>query len=166
MTRLPRVGISRCLLGDDVRYDGRNKYEPSLIEQLSSRVEWIPVCPELEVGMGVPREPVQLVAGALQPVRLVGTESGRDWTALMDAWAGERLAALKELGLSGFVLKSASPSCGLRDVPVVAGDPGRGVFARALVAAMPDLPVEDEVRLRNPDLLKTFLRRVRERHQR
>jgi uncharacterized protein YbbK (DUF523 family) len=162
MTRRPRVGISRCLLGDDVRFDGRNKYEPSLVERLSPHVEWVPVCPELEVGMGVPREPVQLVAAADQPARLLGVESGHDWTPRMEAWAGGRLTALKELELSGFVLKSGSPSCGLHDVPVAGGAPAEGLFARALMAVIPNLPVEDEIALRDPDVVEAFLRRVRQ----
>jgi uncharacterized protein YbbK (DUF523 family) len=166
MTRLPRVGISRCLLGDDVRYDGRNKYEPSLLEALAGAVEWVPVCPELEAGMGVPREPVQLVAHRVQAVRLLGVESGRDWTDAMQAWTRDALTSVRLLGLSGFALKSGSPSCGIRDVPVVDAEPGSGLFVRALMAAMPGLPVEDEIRLRDPAVRAVFLDRIRERARR
>lgn len=164
MTGRPRVGISRCLLGDHVRYDGGSKYEPSLVEDLSAHVEWIPICPELEAGMGVPREPVHLVArgGAVQ---MVGAESGRDWTGMMHAWALARLAALREIDVSGFVLKSASPSCGVRDVPIVGAQRARGLFAEELIAAMPGLPVEDEVRLRDPAIRAEFLRRVMEQRR-
>ena len=99
MGNRPRVGISRCLLGDQVRYDGGHKYEPSLIETLGAHVEWVPVCPELEVGMGVPREPIQLVAAGDGPrVRLVGVDSGADWTDRMQVWAVEKIAALQALG--------------------------------------------------------------------
>jgi uncharacterized protein YbbK (DUF523 family) len=157
----PRVGVSRCLLGDRVRYDGGHKHEPSLIETLAAHVEWVPVCPELEVGMGVPREPIQLVtAGDGSRVRLVGVDSGADWTDRMQAWASEKLAALEALGLSGFVLKSRSPSCGPQGVPVGHGEPSPGMFAQALMAAMPDLPVEDEERLRDPEARASFMARV------
>jgi uncharacterized protein YbbK (DUF523 family) len=176
MNQRPRVGISRCLLGDQVRYDGGHKYERSLIETLGASVEWVPVCPELEAGMGVPREPIQLVATAsgegarFEPrdarwLRLVGVETGEDWTDRMQAWAEDRLAALGRLRLSGFVLKARSPSCGLQGVPIQNDEPGAGMFARALVAAMPDLPVEDEERLRDPAARARFLERIRTRHR-
>jgi uncharacterized protein YbbK (DUF523 family) len=161
----PRVGISRCLLGDEVRHDGGHKHEPSLIAGLSAHVELIAVCPELEVGMGVPREPVQLVASNNRDVRLAGVDSGTDWTAQMQAWAAERMAALRALGLSGFVLKSRSPSCGPRDVPVRNGEASAGMFAGALVTAMPNLPVEDEERLRDPQARALFLARVAAFHR-
>lgn len=161
MADRPRVGISRCLLGELVRYDGGHKHEPSLIQALGADVEWVPVCPELEVGMGVPREPIQLVnAGDGLRVRLAGVDTGADWTDRMRVWASERLATLEALGLAGFVLKSRSPSCGPQGVPVSNGEPSPGMFAQALVAAMPDLPVEDEERLRDPEARASFLARV------
>jgi uncharacterized protein YbbK (DUF523 family) len=161
MADRPRVGISRCLLGDAVRYDGGHKHEPSLIDRLGASVELIPVCPELEAGMGVPREPIELVASAgARRVRLAGVTSGTDWTERMEAWAAERIAALRALGLSGFVLKSRSPSCGPRDVPVRGGVASAGMFADALMRALPGLPVEDEERLRDPSARAAFLARV------
>ena len=164
MTR-PRVGISRCLLGDHVRHDGRHKYEASLLEALAGQVEWVPVCPEVECGMGVPREPVQLVMqlviGGREGPRLTGVESGRDWTDRMQAWSEARLETLRAERLAGFVLKSRSPSCGVRDIPVAGGQAGAGLFARALRTAMPELPVEDEARLRDPHVREAFLARVR-----
>ena len=161
MTAVPRVGISRCLLGEAVRYDGAHKYEPSVVETLGAHVEWVPVCPEVEVGMGVPREPIQLVErGARTGIRLVGVTSGTDWTERMQTWAAERIEALKAAHVSGFVLKARSPSCGVRDVPVKGGTSGRGMFADALLRAMPDLPVEDEERLRDAAVRELFLQRV------
>ena len=161
MADRPRVGISRCLLGDPVRYDGGHKHQPSLIETLGAEVEWVPVCPELEVGMGVPREPIQLVRpGDGSRVRLVGVNSGTDWTDRMQAWASEKIAALAALGLAGFVLKSRSPSCGPQAVPVSNGEPSPGMFAQALMAAMPNLPVEDDERLRDPEARASFMARV------
>src|ERR1700693_3585812 len=101
----PRVGISRCLLGDEVRYDGTHRRSASVIA-LGPHVEWISVCPEVEVGMGVPREPIQLGAradgtrSAGEHVRLSGALSGDDWTARMDRWAQRRVAELTTLGIS------------------------------------------------------------------
>ena len=167
MLARPRVGISRCLLGDEVRYDGGHKRELPLIEELSDLVEWVPVCPELEAGMGVPREPIHLVArptGSDARVRAVEVRTGRDWTDRLAAWSLHRLGELEGMRLSGFVLKSRSPSCGLRDVPILTDGErrtdGSGLFAAALVAAFPGLPVEDEERLRDPAVLATFLDRV------
>lgn len=152
MAGRPRVGISRCLLGDEVRYDGGHKREPRLIETLGDRVELVPVCPEVEVGMGVPREPVQLVRRP-NGVRLLGVTSGADWTERMRAWATRRIPELQALGLSGFVLKARSPSCGVHDLP--------GMFTSTLLEALPDLPVEDEERLRDPEIRARFLARIR-----
>jgi uncharacterized protein YbbK (DUF523 family) len=152
----PRVGISRCLLGDAVRYDGGHKLDASLVETLGRAVEWVPVCPEVEVGMGTPREPIQLVTSAAggtsagHRVRLVGVESGRDWTDDMDRWSRARVADLSRASLSGFVVKSRSPSCGLEG----------GLFTQTLLRAMPDLPVEDEERLRDARVRDAFLERV------
>lgn len=135
-----------------------------MLAELSAIVEWVPVCPELEVGMGVPREPIQLVAGASGAVRLEGVHSQSDWTARMQSWASRRIDELRRLRLSGFVLKARSPSCGVRDVPVRGADDGSGMFAQALVTAMPDLPVEDENGLRDARIRAEFLARVRAHH--
>jgi uncharacterized protein YbbK (DUF523 family) len=176
MTR-PRVGISRCLLGDAVRYDGTHRLAGVVIAALDSHVDWVPVCPEVEVGMGTPREPIQLVARAdgvrsgSSRVRLLGVETGSDWTARMHAWARDRVETLRALDLSGFILKARSPSCGIRDVAIhdrrpdrsvrLQPDPGRGLFAQALIDAMPDLPVADEDDLRTAEARDAFLTRVR-----
>lgn len=171
----PRVGISRCLLGDEVRYDGTHRRDEALIGALGRHVEWVPVCPEVEVGMGTPREPIQLVArrdgmpsgGA--HVRLIGVSSGRDWTERMHEWARERVQALIPLNLAGYILKARSPSCGIHSVPVRDGDDareGRGLFAQALIDALPDLPVEDEEGLADPRAREAFLQRVLSHHAR
>ncbi len=176
LVQRPRVGISRCLLGDDVRYDGGNKRDLVLIEELGAQVEWVSVCPEVEVGMGTPREPIQLVrasngvvAGTAR-IRLLGVESGKDWTQRMTVWARERAHALAAARLSGFVLKKDSPSCGPERVSVWDANPesptpnpdliGRGLFAQALGELLPDLPVQDEERLQDPRIRAEFLRRV------
>lgn len=167
----PRVGISRCLLGDDVRYDGTNK-RSSAVGELSAFIEWVAVCPEVEVGMGVPREPIQLVRDASgvragnETVRLHGVHSGEDWTNRMLGWARARAADLAALGVSGFVLKARSPSCGPAGV-LVHGDPreptptGRGLFAEALAAAIPTLPMIDEEALGDRHVRERFLQDVR-----
>ena len=168
----PRVGISRCLLGDEVRHDGRHRRDDPLLAALGGAVEWVSVCPEVEVGMGIPREPIHLVAapgGApadRRRVRLLGVGSGRDWTDAMHAWAAARVRELERLDLAGFILKSESPSCGLT-VPVHHGGPhaGRGLFAEALAEAMPDLPVEEESRLADPGARERFRDRVFARHR-
>lgn len=168
----PRVGISRCLLGDDVRYDGTNRGSATVIA-LSAHVEWIPVCPEVEVGMGVPREPIQLVGAAhgvrsaAGDVRLLGVHSREDWTDRMHDWARERASAVLAGGIDGFVLKARSPSCGPQGVlvhqeGVEATPTGRGLFAEALVATIPGLPLVDEEGLEDPQERERFIQRVRE----
>jgi uncharacterized protein YbbK (DUF523 family) len=171
----PRVGISRCLLGDEVRYDGGHKRDDVLIATLGSVVQWVPVCPEVEAGMGTPREAIDLVAsddGAAAGearVRLLGVQSRTDWTATMVAFSAARVRELVDHELDGYVLKSDSPSCGLEGVRVrregeVSRD-GRGLFAEALVVAFPNLPIEEERRLSDPVACHEFIARVFE-HQR
>jgi len=163
-----RIGISACLLGAAVRYDGGHKRDAFLVDELGPSVEWVPVCPELEVGMGVPREPVRLVRAAPGTLML-GVTSGADWTARMNALADARAEALAGQGLSGFVLKSRSPSCGPGGVTLFASaEPGApaeprgvGLFAAALVRRLPDLPIEEEGRLADAHLRASFLERVR-----
>jgi uncharacterized protein YbbK (DUF523 family) len=182
---LPRVGISRCLLGDEVRYDGGHKRDAVLLETLGPHVEWVPVCPEVEMGMDTPREPIHLVsasdgvASGPHRVRLVGVTSGRDWTGAMDTWRRARLRELSESHLSGYVLKQDSPSCGMDGVRVDAAAfagasapthggasrTGRGLFAQALLDAMPDLPIEEEGRLHDGRVRERFLARVRAHHR-
>jgi len=172
----PRVGISRCLLGDEVRYDGGHRRDAFLVDVLSRELEWVPVCPEVEVGMGTPREPIHLVAAAhggvpagSHQVRLLGVTSERDWTDAFERWAATRVRDLAAMDLSGFVLKAGSPSCGIDAVPVsgaaASTAEGRGLFAQALMKALPDLPIEDERRLAVPAARDAFLARVFARHR-
>ena len=165
----PRVGISRCLLGDEVRFDGGHKRHASLVSSLSMLVEWMPVCPEVELGMGIPREPIQLVArsggSSTGRLALVGVQSGTDWTARMRAFSRDRVRALAAEGLCGYVLKSRSPSCGLRAEVIVPGRPqsltAPGAFAGHLIASLPNLPVVEETALDTPEACAHFLERVR-----
>jgi uncharacterized protein YbbK (DUF523 family) len=169
----PRVGISRCLLGDEVRYDGTHRRDETVIAWLGPHVEWVPICPEVEIGMGTPREPIQLVKSgdgvrSLDArVRLIGVDTGTDWTGRMHTWAAARVQELGALGLSGYVFKARSPSCGISDVVIrdAGGDGrGRGLFAEAVIQALPGLPVADEASLADPRVRASFLDRVR-RHQ-
>ena len=173
MNHRPRVGISRCLIGGEVRYDGTHRLDENVVALLGPHVEWVPVCPEVEIGMGTPREPIQLVASpdgvgsAGERVRLVGVVRGEDWTERMHAWARGRAQQLVGLDLSGFVFKARSPSCGIEDVIVHAPDRerrGRGLFAQALLEALPDLPVTDEASLNDAVTRACFLDRVLRHH--
>lgn len=171
MTRL-RIGVSKCLLGEAVRWDGGHRRDHFLNETLAPVVTWVALCPEVESGLPVPRDTMRLEAspeggtvvnGHL--VRLIITTTGGDWTDEMAAWSAKKAAAIAREGLDGFVLKKDSPSCGLERVRIYGGagpasKTGRGVFAEALVHACPDLPVEDEGRLNDPAIRENFIERV------
>jgi uncharacterized protein YbbK (DUF523 family) len=156
-----RVGVSTCLLGEPVRHDAGHKRDEWIAVELGRHFEIVPVCPEVEVGMGVPREPVALVHEGGE-VRMRATTSDRDHTRAMRDYAARRAAALAALPISGYVLKSRSPSCGLQNVVIARAQPGRGLFAHALIEALPDLPVVEEEDLRTPAQREQFVRRVTE----
>jgi uncharacterized protein YbbK (DUF523 family) len=153
---IPRVGVSACLLGEEVRYDGGHKRSATLVDLVGPQVELVPVCPEVEVGMGTPREPLQLVRNA-RGVRMLTVRTGIDYTDRMNEWARARVRGLERAGIDGYVLKSGSPSCGL-DVP--------GLFSTVLLGSMPALPVIDEKRLEDPVARAEFLDRVAAHHRR
>ena len=158
-----RVGISACLLGEEVRHDGGHKRTQHLIDAFGSSVEWVAVCPEVEAGLGIPREAMRL-SRVNADIRLVTVTTARDVTDQIDEVIRRRMQELRLQGLSGYILKANSPSCGL-DVKVfdddgIAREPGRGVFAEALTREFPDLPIEDEGRLSDPRLLAEFVERV------
>ncbi len=162
--RTPRLGISACLLGQKVRYDGGHKRDLFLTELFGKFVEWMPICPEVEVGMGVPRETVRLVGATTHP-RIVAERSGKDWTDAMTHFTSQRLRDLAEKHLSGYVFKKNSPSCGMERVKVynskgMAERQGRGLFAAALMSRWPLLPVEEEGRLSDLKLRENFIERV------
>ncbi len=164
MPAKPRIGVSSCLLGQRVRYDGGHKRHRAVTGTLSRLFDLIAVCPEMEVGMGVPREPVDLVGDPTAP-RMVGQGSGKDWTAIMRRHGRRRAAELDRLEVSGFILKQGSPSCGPDRIPVrpeSGGDdhPGSGLFALALADAVPLLPIEAEDRLDDAPLRESFVERV------
>lgn len=160
-----RLGISRCLLGEKVRYDGEGSLDHFLASTMSRHVDWVPVCPEVELGLGVPRETIRLVGDPAAP-RLVTSNTRVELTARMRAWAKARVEALAAEGLAGFVFKAKSPSCGLARVKLYAGEgdewrrAATGMFARAFVARFPLLPVEEAERLHDPELREGFIERV------
>ena len=159
-----RLGVSACLLGHEVRFDGGHKRNTFLTEMLAPFVEWIPVCPEEEAGFGTPREAMRLVQSKTG-LRLVTVRTGRDVTAPLTTLAATRVPQLAALDLDGFVLKKDSPSCGLMRVKIYgegggATRTGRGLFAEALCGRLPFLPVEEEGRLSDPILREHFIERV------
>lgn len=164
----PRLGVSACLLGHAVRYDGADKKHPFILNVLSQQCELVAVCPEAGAGLGVPRPPVRLV-GDLHQARALGVDDpSLDVTVALLDYAHAQVNELS--GLAGFIFKSRSPSCGLLDTPVFAAGAtvtemyGSGLFARTLVNAYPDLPVCDETMLDDADFVARFLERVRAYH--
>ncbi len=159
-----RLGISACLLGQEVRFDGGHKRDDFLTRILGPHVEWVPVCPEVEMGLGTPRETLRLVRDDGR-IRMMTTRTGIDHTDGMTQWSAVRLEELARENLSGYVLKKDSPSCGMERVKTYggAGMPardGRGLFASALLERLPLLPVEEEGRLTDASLRENFIERV------
>jgi uncharacterized protein YbgA (DUF1722 family)/uncharacterized protein YbbK (DUF523 family) len=159
-----RVGISSCLLGSEVRYDGGHKRDRYITDTLGRFFEWVAVCPEVELGLGTPRETLRLV-GSPQDPRLVFAKTQEDITERMRRWSEARLAKLERLDLCGYILKSDSPSCGMERVRVYGANgmpnkTGTGIFARALLERYPMLPVEEEGRLHDLALRENFVERV------
>ena len=159
-----RLGISSCLLGEPVRYDGGHKLDHFLSDTLGAFVEYVPVCPESEAGFGVPREAMRLVGDPSAP-RLVTQKSNIDHTERMARWSAKKLRELEKRDLCGFVFKSGSPSSGMERVKVYDGSgaarkAGAGLFARAFMDRFPLLPVEDEGRLHDIGIRENFIVRV------
>lgn len=159
-----RIGISRCLLGENVRYDGGHKHDSFITGTLANYFSWVPVCPEMEIGLGSPRESMKL-AEINGMVHLVTNKTGQDLTDKMNSFANLRIAELQQESLHGFILKKDSPSCGIFRVRVQNESDsiqrkGRGLFAEALIKQYPDLPMEEEGRLQDWKLRENFIERV------
>lgn len=173
-----RVGISSCLLGNKVRFDGGHKHDPYITGTLGQYMDFVPVCPEVECGMPVPREALRLVGDPARP-RLVTVKGYEDWTERMRAFALRRVEQLAAERLDGFIFKRASPSSGMERVKVYAdhdpreipegtgrvnlGPPqekGVGIFARVFMERFPLLPTEEEGRLNDPRLRENFIERL------
>jgi len=165
----PLVGISACLLGETVRYDGGGKLDRYLRDVLGKHVDYVPVCPEVESGMGVPREAMRLVNND-KNIRLVTTRTQVDLTDKMSGWIDNKIPVLRELTLCGYILKARSPSCGLMRVKVYkpsggATNNGMGMFARGLTESLPLLPLEEEGRLNDSKLRENFIERIFAMHR-
>jgi uncharacterized protein YbbK (DUF523 family) len=159
-----RIGISRCLLGEEVRYDGGHKRDPYIVEVLGKDFEWVPVCPEVEIGLGTPRESIQLVQTQMG-IRLRGTQSKNDITEMMHGYAKQKIVELERAAIHGFIFKKASPSCGMKSAEIcdesgTAIGQRSGMFADLLMQYFPSLPVVDEEGLSDPVIREDFLRRV------
>lgn len=159
-----KIGISTCLLGENVRYDGGHKLDRFIRDTLGQFMEFVPVCPEVECGLPVPREAMHLYGDPEHP-RLVTIRTGRDITTQMTTWGNERLALLERENLRGYIFKSNSPSSGMRSVKVygdngVIGRTGVGIWAAMFMNRFPLLPVEDEGRLNDPGLRENFIERI------
>lgn len=161
-----RLGISACLLGQKVRFDGSHQLDHFITDTLGRYVEFVPVCPEVESGLGVPREAMRLV-GEISAPRLLTVRTKIDHTERLAAWAQKRVQELEAEDLCGFIFKSKSPSSGMERVKVYNDPPtgspvtkGVGLFARAFMEHFPLLPVEDEGRLHDPALRENFIERI------
>jgi uncharacterized protein YbgA (DUF1722 family)/uncharacterized protein YbbK (DUF523 family) len=156
-----RLGVSACLLGEKVRFDGGHKLDHFLTDTLGRYVEYVPVCPEVEIGLPIPREALRLV-GEPESQRLVFSKSGEDITERMTAWAKTRVTALENEDLCGFIFKSKSPSSGMERVKLydrngVPNKTGVGLFAKVFMEHFPLLPVEEDGRLHDPRLRENFI---------
>jgi uncharacterized protein YbgA (DUF1722 family)/uncharacterized protein YbbK (DUF523 family) len=164
MTTSIKIGVSTCLLGEKVRFDGGHKHNRYITQTLGQFFEFVPVCPESECGLGIPREAMRLVGAVTKP-RLVTNKTRIDHTDQMLSWAVDRLDALERENLCGFIFKKDSPSSGLYRVKVYndKGHPvktGRGLFAAAFTDRFPRIPVEEEGRLHDPVLRENFIEQV------
>lgn len=156
-----RMGVSACLLGEKVRYDGGHQWDRYLTDTLGQYFDFVPVCPEVEIGLPVPREALRLVGAAERP-RLVTSRSGQDLTERMETWAEQRVVELEREGLCGFIFKGRSPSSGMARVKLyepsgIPSQKGVGLFARIFMQHFPLLPVEEDGRLHDPKLRENFI---------
>lgn len=160
----PRVAVSACLLGHPVRYDGGEKFFPVIVEEMAPLLELLPLCPEWESGLPVPREPMRL-EDRDRKIRL-RSEKGEDHTKRLETWSRRKIKSLKRDDIRGLILKARSPSCGSLDTPIFRNgeeEPavlGAGIFARMVQESFPELPVIDEERLADTALRQEFLSRV------
>lgn len=158
-----RIGVSSCVIGEEVRWNGGHSRQRYLTDMLGPFVEYVPVCPEVEVGMGVPRPTVRLVREG-DELRMIDPKNEVDWTSSMQRLSRTRSSELADEGLHGFVLKKDSPTCGVFRVRIYTDSGvernGQGLFATALIQRMPHLPVEEEGRLNDARIRENFVERV------
>ena len=159
-----RMGVSACLLGESVRYDGGHARDRFVTDTLGRYMDFVPVCPEMEAGLGVPREPIRLEGDPGAP-RVITINTNRDLTDTMTTWAERKVGELEKENLCGFIFKSKSPSSGMERVKVYTekGTPvkkGVGVFAKAFMDHFPLIPAEEDGRLHDPHLRENFIERI------
>jgi uncharacterized protein YbgA (DUF1722 family)/uncharacterized protein YbbK (DUF523 family) len=165
MTEKIRIGVSSCLIGEKVRWNGDHKQDRYVREILSRYFEYIPVCPEVEVGMGVPRETVALYGDPEKP-SMISKKTQTDWTKPMEKYIKSRINTLSADDLCGYIFKSKSPSCGMGRVPLYSEfgshkvKHGPGMFANAFINSFPLVPTEEEGRLNDPRIRENFIVRV------
>jgi uncharacterized protein YbbK (DUF523 family) len=165
MTEPVRIAISSCLLGERVRYDGESKLQSWLDD--CGEVLWVPVCPEVEIGMSIPREAIQ-IEESCDGIKLLGVESRQDWTEPMNDFTRQRVLQLQAAGIVGYIFKARSPSCGIGDVPLM-GALGQSVvgktngrFCDVLMEMWPELPIVNEVMMLDVKQRMEFLQRVQQ----
>jgi uncharacterized protein YbgA (DUF1722 family)/uncharacterized protein YbbK (DUF523 family) len=159
-----KIGISSCLLGEKVRYDGGHRLDRYITDTLGHYFEWVPVCPEVECGLPVPRESMHLIGDPVSP-RIVTIRTGVDHTEGMKKWAADKLSQLDKEDLCGFIFKSKSPSSGIGGIKVytssgMSSNKGTGIFGGAFMHYFPLIPVIDDGRLHNPNLRENFIEQV------
>lgn len=160
----PKIVVSACLLGENVRFNGGHSRSRYVTDVLDRYFEWVPVCPEVGMGMSIPREPIRLVGDETAP-RLLGTDTGTDYTEDMSRFAEGWLTALPDREVHGFIMMKKSPSCGMARIPVYNEKGGRvaqrdGLFTAAVRAGLPSIPLEEEGRLNDNGLRENFIERV------
>jgi uncharacterized protein YbgA (DUF1722 family)/uncharacterized protein YbbK (DUF523 family) len=163
-----RLAVSSCILGNEVRFDGQHKLSRYLRDTLGAYVEYVPVCPEVDIGLGIPRETLRLIEGegGEDDIRLVTTRTGKEHTRTMRAYALEKAGELAGLELHGAIVQKGSPSCGMERVRVypakggAARKRGTGLFTRALRERLPWLPIEEDGRMNDPGLRENFIERI------
>lgn len=161
-----RIAISACILGQEVRYNGGHKLSAFLRDTFGGYVEYLPLCPEVDIGLGVPRETLRLVGDGTGQPRMVAPKSGNEYTRTMLDYARKKVAELAEQDLQGAIVQKGSPSCGMERVrvyPEAGGAPskqGRGLFTQVLLERFPYLPVEEDGRMNDPALRENFVERV------
>jgi len=169
MTLPITIGVSSCLLGNRVRYDGGHKRDRYITDTLNRHFRFVPVCPEVECGLGTPRETMRLEGDPAAP-RLMTIETRIDLTGQMLAFCREKVRELEREGICGFIFKKNSPSCGLHRVTIysngVASGTGSGLFAAAVTGRLRMLPTEEEGRLSDQAVREQFIERVIAFHDR
>jgi len=159
----PRVGISKCLLGEPVRYDGKHKYNQTIAEELGPYFQWVPVCPEFESGLGIPRETLDLIE-TTNGLRLIMSTARTDVTPMILKFSDSHIRHLLKNRIHGFIFKARSPSCAVDDALVHRSDnsseKATGLFASAVLKSFPSLPIEDENYLKQQSVRTKFIERV------